>query len=126
MGFKNYVIMREVCPICEGRRIIKDPTGFWSKLDRTETEATGGRFDELTFYRYMMNHGFDPEDPDTWPVQEETCNVCDADGILEIKTSWEDAAVPSEDADPESQSDVTCACGASDDQETDPELCECK
>ena len=126
MGFKNYVIMREICPVCEGRRIIKDPTGFWARVDRAEAEAPGGRFDELTFYRYMMDHGFDPEDPATWPVEEETCDVCDADGILEIRTCWDDAAVASEAEERGPHNDATCLCGGSDDPETDQELCECE
>lgn len=125
MGLKNYVIMREICPVCDGRRIIKDPTGFWTRLDKAEAEAAGGRFDELTFYRYMMDHGVDPEDPDTWPVEKETCNVCDANGILEIRTCWDDAAVATEDGDLESHNGMTCVCGAYDDPEIDQELCEC-
>ncbi len=126
MGLKNYVIMREPCPICEGRRIIKDPTGFWSRLDRAEAEAPGGRFDELTFYRYMLDHGYDPEDHGSWPVEEETCNVCDVNGILEIKTSWDESAVASEAATSELNEDMVCFCGASDNPETDQAFCECK
>lgn len=126
MGLKTYIIMREICPICEGRRTIKDPGGFWSRLARAEAEAPGGRFDELTFYRYMMDHGFDAENPDTWPIEEEICNVCDDNGILEIRAGWDDAAHASEAAVPEAHDDMPCACGASDDPEIDKELCKCK
>ncbi len=126
MGLKNYVILREVCPICEGGRKIKDPTGFWSRMARAEAEAPGGRFDELTFYRYMMDHGCDPEDPGTWPVEEEICNVCDANGILEIKAGWDDAAAASETVISESHDYAACDCGASDNLNDNPELCECR
>ncbi len=118
--------MREICPICEGRRIIEDPSGFWARLARAEAEAPGGRFDEVTFYRYMMDHGFDAEDPDTFPVEEEACNVCDENGILEIKTVWDDAAEDAETAVPELQDALTCYCGASENPENDQELCKCK
>ncbi len=123
---KNYVIMREICPICKGRRTIEDPSGFWSRLARAEAEAPGGRFDELTFYRYMWDHGFDAEDPGTWPVEAEACNVCDDNGILEIRTVWDDSMDASAAAAPKAHDSMTCDCDASDRQEFDPELCDCK
>ncbi len=125
MGFKNDLIMREPCPICGGRRIIKDPTGFWARLARAEAEAPGGRFDELTFARYLMDHCCDPHDPDTWPVEEETCNVCDANGMLEIRTSLEEAPEPATAATPENSQDLSCSCEARDALGSNPELCEC-
>ena len=125
-GVKKYALMRITCPVCEGGRVIKDPSGFWARLARAEAEAPGGRFDELTFYRYMMDHGIDVEAPDTWPVEEEACTACDDKGILETRTSWEDAEDPSRADVSELQATITCNCGESANGEADQELCECQ
>ncbi|MDJ0721170.1 MAG: hypothetical protein QNJ04_06050 [Desulfobacterales bacterium] len=95
-------------------------------MARAEAEAPGGRFDELTFYRYMLDHGFDAEAPETWPVEEEPCMTCDDKGILETTTSWNDDADTDVAGEAGTQEDMACYCGASADTEVDHELCECK
>ena len=123
---KKYAVMREICPVCEGHRVIKDPSGFWARLARAEAEAPGGRFDELTLYRYMMDHGFDVEAPDTWPVEEELCTACDENGILETTTSWDDTKDFAGADESEPHDAITCYCGAPASTEVDQELCECE
>ncbi len=74
----------------------------------------------------MMDHGFDAEDPAAWPVEAEACDVCDDNGILEIKTAWDDSMDASAAVAPKPHDAMTCYCGASDNPEFDQELCDCK
>ena len=81
------VIHRQTCPDCKGRRVVHDPTGFFEKLRRADAEAPGGRMDEVTYLRFVCDHGYDTDNPAGWPAAEEQCQRCKGSGAVNTLTT---------------------------------------